>query len=106
MNIEQVKPTRNKIAFTFLQTPEAGRFTHQTDSGIQVIQDADKQLDASRWGVVVAVGTEVEYVSKGDFVLIEHLKWTEGLEIENTKVWFTDESQIIAVTDEKPELSI
>ena len=59
-----------------------------------------------RWAKIYAVGPEQTDVTVGQWVLIEHGRWTRGVEVEIDDVEFTirrvDASSIMMVSDEEP----
>ena len=77
-----------------------GRFHDTHRSGILLVPSADKQK-FSRWGEVVAVGPKVDGLSPGDFILIEALMWMEGVTFNDEKIWKTDDSKVLAVTNDR-----
>lgn len=70
--------------------------------GIYLVSSVDAQK-VHRWARVTGVGPKVDGVSVGDFVLIEALMWMEGSLIDGEKFWKTDDSKILAVTDDVNE---
>ena len=80
----------------------------KTKSGIIIVND-DGQLHGikARWGKVYAVGPKQEDVKPGEWVLIEHGRWTRGHDIEQDDGSYitlrrVDVEAIIAAADEKP----
>ena len=76
-------------------------------SGIILLGD-DGKTDGirPRWAKVYAVGPEQKDVTPGQWILIEHGRWTRGVEVEIDDVEFTirrvDASSIMMVSDEEP----
>jgi len=61
-----------------------------------------------RWGKIFAVGPEQSDFQIGEWILIEHGRWTRGLEVQEedgTKftVWRVDPDAIMLRADQKPE---
>ena len=61
-----------------------------------------------RWGKVYAKGPDnTDEYNVGDWILIEHGRWTRGIEIENENGTFeirmVEAESILAMSDEKPE---
>jgi len=76
-------------------------------SGIILLGDDGKTEGIRpRWGKVYAVGPEQTDVTPGQWILIEHGRWTRGVEVEINDVEFTirrvDASSIMMVSDEEP----
>lgn len=98
-----IRPLKNNIIFKFLEDTvgKKGAFLErQRESGIIIPLTANTQR-VHRWGVALAVGPEVDGVQPGDYILIEALMWMEGVKLsENEKVWKTDDSKVLAVTND------
>lgn len=95
-----LKPLGNNVMFSFLEETggSKGRFHERpTQAGIILVSSADNQKK-HRWGRVVASGPKAE-VGPGDYILIESLMWMEGTVVDGVKVWKTDDTKILAVTD-------
>lgn len=80
----------------------------RTASGIYIPSDDGKSEGVKpRWAKVFAVGPEQTDVKIGDWILIEHGRWTRGLEVEEddgTKftIWRVDPTGIMMSADERP----
>ena len=80
----------------------------KTSSGIVIQSDNGKAHGVKpRWAKVYKVGSEVDYVKEGQWVLIEHGRWTRKITIddgEGVKEFQKVETKsIMLVTDEKPD---
>ena len=78
-----------------------------TTSGIYIPNDNGKSLGIRpRWGQVYAVGPEQQDVVPGQWICIEHGRWTRGIDVEdeNGKVTLrrVDPKDIMMMSDEKP----
>ena len=60
-----------------------------------------------RWGQVYAVGPDQQDVSPGQWVCVEHGRWTRGIDIEDESGKITvrrvDPKDIMMVSDEQPD---
>ena len=80
-----------------------------TKSGIIIKSDDGKTEGVKpRWGKVWAVGPDQHDVKVGEWVLVEHARWTRGIEIEtesgeNITIRRIDIKAIMAVADQCPE---
>lgn len=95
-----LKPLGNNVMFSFIDETggSKGRFHDRpTEAGIILVSSADSNKK-HRWGKVVAAGPKAE-VNTGDYILVEALMWMEGTSVDGVKVWKTDDSKILAVTD-------
>ena len=79
----------------------------QLASGILLLGD-DGKADGirPRWARVYAVGPDQTDVKPGQWILIEHGRWSRGLEVEIDDLEFTirrvDPNCVIFVSDEEP----
>lgn len=91
----------NNVIFTFLDDTAGskGAFTETTISGI-IIPRTNNTQKAHRWAEVVAAGPDTQ-LQPGDFILIEALMWMEAVKVDDRKVWKTDDSKILAVTNDR-----
>ena len=48
----------------------------------------------------MSVGPDAVDVQEGDRVLIEALKWSQGIELDGNTYWRTDESQVLAIDED------
>lgn len=72
-------------------------FKEKTNWGF-VFSNSKDSASNSRWGVVVSVGPEVrEDIYPGRRILVENLKWTEGVEFERQTYWKTCEDYVLCV---------
>lgn len=97
-----VRPIESGILFQFVEDTQNGSFENATDWGF-VIKNRVDDPKSPRWGKVLKVGPDVEYVVEGDYILIEKLMWTSNMTYENVKFWKTNEEHVLIVSKEKPE---
>lgn len=77
------------------------------DSGIVLLND-DGKTDGirPRWGKVYATGPDQTDVTVGQWVLVEHGRWSRGIKINKDGEEFTirraDPDSILMVSDEEP----
>lgn len=97
-------PLFNNVIMQFHDTTggHKGRFHGTAGSGIIVVASSDEQKK-HRWATVVALGPDCdgEYLKVGDHILVEALMWMEHFTIDGEKMWKTDETKILAVTNDK-----
>jgi co-chaperonin GroES (HSP10) len=80
----------------------------KTASGIFIPSDDGKSEGVkSRWGRVWAIGPEQQDVKIGEWILLEHGRWTRGVTVveeDGTEIVIrrADTKAILMVTDEKP----
>ena len=90
---------RNHIIFEFLdKLDSSNQFTETTDAGLHIVGHFESSAKQPRWARVLTVGPDVDLdlANEGCEVLIENLKWTEGVVLEGKKVWRTDDKQVLA----------
>lgn len=79
-----------------------------TQSGI-IIQSDDGKSEGikPRWCKVFAVGKDQHTVKTGDWILVEHGRWTRAINVEDNtgnvyEVRRVETKSIVMITDEKP----
>ena len=96
-------PIRNNVLIADMDFEE-----RKTASGIIIQSDDGKEHGIRpRWGKVWAVGPEQSDVKVGEWILVEHGRWTRSVTIEeNGKeivIRRVDTDCILATADEKPD---
>lgn len=102
--MKTINAIHNHVIFTFEQSTtkvEEGSmsstaFEEKTDWGFE-FKNFNESTERPRWGIVVAVGPTVDpIIKKGMRILIENLKWTNGLKFDGGTIWRTDDECILA----------
>lgn len=105
--IMRLTPIHDKVIVTDLERGEK-----KTKAGIIMLDDstvaAGERGIRPRWARVYAVGPEQKDVTVGEWILLEHGRWTLGQDLteengETTRIWLADHEAILAVADERPE---
>lgn len=79
-----------------------------TKTGVILLNDDGKETGIRpRWGRVWAIGSEQKEFKVGDWVLVEHGRWTRGIKVEDedgseTVIRRIDNDCVMAVADERP----
>jgi hypothetical protein len=72
-------------------------FKEKTDWGFVFTSSKDSASN-SRWGIVVGLGPEViDDIYVGRRVLVENLKWTDGVDFGGERYWKTTDEFVLAV---------
>jgi co-chaperonin GroES (HSP10) len=96
-------PIRDNVLITDMDFGE-----QTTASGLVILSDDGKSEGVkSRWGRVWAVGPDQQDVKVGEWILLEHGRWTRGVTVveeDGTEITIrrADINAILMVTDEKP----
>jgi hypothetical protein len=98
----EVIPLRDNILATDLE------FGAQVINGIIIPNDDMTERGIkSRWAKVYKIGPDVTGIEVGNWILIEHSRWSTGFNINegngNVLVRWVEYKSIELVTDEKPE---
>lgn len=98
----KLKPLRDNVLVTDMSFEE-----QKTSSGIIIQSDDGKSHGVKpRWARVWAIGPEQKDVSVGDWVYVEHGRWTRGITIEEEGKQFiirrVDTNSILLQSNEKP----
>jgi len=81
-----------------------------TKAGI-ILRSDDGKVDGirPRWGQVIFVGPEELRLSRGDWILVEHGRWSRGIRYENEEgeefdIRLVDNEAIMLISDTDPNL--
>jgi len=100
--IKSLRPLNDHVIVTDMN------FGQRTLSSGIILMNDDGKTDGirPRWAKVYAVGPDQKDVTPGQWILIEHGRWTRGVEVEIDGVEFTirrvDANSIMMVSDEQP----
>lgn len=99
----KLRPIRNNVFVSDME------FDMRTSAGGIVLLNDDGKTEGirARWGKVFAIGQEQKDVQVGEWILIEHGRWTRGITIEDENgsefiIRRVDTDCILATADEKP----
>lgn len=102
-----IKPLKDKVFVSDMN------FDAQVTAGGLYVPSSDGKPDGitPRWGKVWAIGPEQEDVKIGEWILIEHGRWTRGVEVEQDDgsvltVRMVDGDAIIMATEDRPQEDI
>lgn len=99
----KIIPIRNNVLVSDMDFD-----SRTTRNGIFLLNDDGKTEGIRpRWGRVWAVGEEQKDVKVGDWVLVEHGRWTRGITVESSEgeelvIRRIDNDCVMAVADERP----
>jgi co-chaperonin GroES (HSP10) len=98
-----VKAVGNRVLVTDMYFGE-----QKTASGLIIVNDDGKTRGIyPRWGKVYAKGPQnTDPYEVGDWILVEHGRWTRSISIENEngefEIRMVEAESILAMSDEKP----
>jgi len=99
----KILPLKDKV---FVTNMEFG--IEKTAGGIIVPADNGKTTGIHpRWGQVWAIGPEQQDVAVGDWILMEHGRWTRAIKVEEEdgtvrEVHMIDSNAMMMIADQKP----
>ncbi len=102
----KVRPLRNKILVKNIDQGD------RVSKGGIILRSADKVEDGGsgirpRWAEVYAVGSDIDWLQPGEFVLMEHGRWTKGVQIEDDGEEFdlrvADPEGILGKSEDRPD---
>jgi co-chaperonin GroES (HSP10) len=105
MNVirEELHPLQDKIIISDMN------FGLETSTGGIVLLSDDGKTSGihPRWAKVFAVGPEQTDVTVGDWILLEHGRWSRGIKYETKNgehidIRLADKDAILAISNEKP----
>lgn len=98
-----VSPLRDKVFVTAIEFGD-----EVTSSGLILKSDNGRGEGIHpRWGQVWAIGPDQHDVKIGEWILMEHARWTREMEYENAdgtiaKIYMADLNGMMCAADEKP----
>ena len=99
-----VKPVKNRVLVSHMHFGE-----QKTKAGLIIrSDDGDTRGIYPRWGKVYAKGpTNTDVYNVGDWVLVEHGRWTRGIDVEQDNgetvtIRMVEAESILATSEEKP----
>lgn len=102
--LQHFRPMKDKIIVSELE-----RGMTKTSGGIILTDDNMKAHGIkARWGKVQLIGTDVDFVSVGEWVLIEHGRWTMGMEFldadtgETVMCWHVENKALLVASSDDP----
>lgn len=101
--VGKITPIRNNILVSDMNFDE-----RKSAGGIVLLSDDGKSEGVRhRWGKVWAIGPEQHEVKVGDWILLEHGRWSRGVTVEledgsEVVIRRADPNAILMVTDENP----
>ena len=101
--LSRLKPIRDNIVIIDMEFGE-----QLTKGGLVLLSDDGKSEGVkSRWGRVHSVGPMQEDVKAGEWILLEHGRWSRGFTVldddgNDIVIRRADPKGILAVADEKP----
>lgn len=102
LSLQTFKPAADKIFVTDLERGE-----QKTAGGI-ILKDDDmtERGIRPRWGRVLMTGKDVTDVKVGEWVLMEHGRWSFGMDFDDNgatvKVWHVDPKGMMLVSEKNP----
>lgn len=101
--MKQLRPIKDYVLVT-----EMNFGNRQLSSGLYLLSDDKKSSGIRpRWAKVYAIGPEQKDVTPGQWILVEHGRWTRGVKFEyDNDQYLTvrriDSKAILLVSDEQP----
>lgn len=98
-----IRPLNNNIMFEFLDQTAGPKGGFIEKHGTFLIPQVHSTQKVARWGQVIALGPKALAggLAVGDYILIEALMWMEAVKVDGRKMWKTDDSKVLAVTNDK-----
>ena len=101
----KLRALHNKILCHYIEKGD------QLSTGGILLMDDDNREEGirPRWMQVYSVGPEVKDVKEGQWVMVEHGRWTHGMTMrddnnEEFTVWAAEEESILLVADQEPNI--
>lgn len=103
IDISKLKPLAKGVLVSEMETGE------QMIGKVIILDDDMKERGIRpRWCKVYSTGPEVENLTKGDWILVDHGRWTRGFdgEMDGNKITFrfVDYNDILLKSDQHPNV--
>lgn len=101
MSMAKIKALRGKVLAEMIEKPDGLR---KTKSGL-IIKDADNDTSGirPRWFKVYSVGEDIDWVTQGQYLLVDHGRWSNGVKLdEDIKIYLVDNNDCLVISDKNP----
>lgn len=100
----KVKAMRNKILAEMIDDP--GEETTTAGGIILLSKDGTEQAVRPRWFKVYSLGEDIDWLTEGAYVLVDHGRWSNGIKVdEELKVYLLDNKDCLMISEENPMLN-
>ena len=97
----KVKAMRNKILAEMIDDP--GEEITTAGGIILLSKDGTEQAVRPRWFKVYSLGEDIDWLTEGAYVLVDHGRWSNGIKVdEELKVYLLDNKDCLIVSEENP----
>ena len=97
-----LKALKTKVIARLLEDPKQLR---KTPGGIILTADDGVETGIrARWFQTISVGSEVQDIEENQYILVDHGRWTRGIEVEGEKVFGIDTDAILGTSEERPNI--
>ena len=96
-----IRAMKNKILAEMIDKPGSEK---TTAGGIIITEkDATEGAVRPRWFKVYSVGEGIDWIQKDDFVLVDHGRWSNRMDVGNEeKIYLLDNKDCLAISDTDP----
>ena len=97
----KVKAFGDRILAEMIDKPDGYK---KTASGLFLAdKDATTEAIKPRWFKVTSIGERVDFVNEGQYVLVAHGRWSQGVSVDSeTTVWLLDNDEILGTSETNP----
>jgi len=100
----KVKAMRNKILAEMIDDP--GEEITTAGGIILLSKDGTEQAVRPRWFKVYSLGEDIDWLTEGAYVLVDHGRWSNGIKVdEELKVYLLDNKDCLMISEENPMLN-
>lgn len=95
---------RNKILAEMIDDP--GEEITTAGGIILLSKDGTEQAVRPRWFKVYSLGEDIDWLTEGAYVLVDHGRWSNGIKVdEELKVYLLDNKDCLMISEENPMLN-
>jgi co-chaperonin GroES (HSP10) len=96
----KLKAFGDRVLATMIDRPDGYKKTH----GGLLMNDKDGETTAirPRWFRVKSIGERVDFVNEGQYILVAHGRWSNGVDIDDQKIYLIDNEEILGTSNTNP----
>jgi hypothetical protein len=99
---KMIKAMPNKILAYMIEKP--GDYKKSQGGIFMQDKDADVTGIRPRWFKVFSVGEKIDWITEGEYVLVDHGRWSNGMSVDeqDDKLYLLDNEGCLATQDTNP----
>tara|TARA_R100000541_G_scaffold5086_1_gene12464 strand:- start:3610 stop:3990 length:381 start_codon:yes stop_codon:yes gene_type:complete len=97
----KIKAMRDKILAEMIDNP--GEEITTAGGIILISKDGTESAVRPRWFKVYSIGSEIDWLHEGQYVLVDHGRWSNGIKVaEDLKIYLLDNKDCLMTSETNP----